>query len=98
MPHGWGSVGRTAILLFFAFFGWEAITHLAPEFRDPARDVPRATLLAAGAVTAIYVGVAFAVVATGTYGTKQLDRVAVAHVLGSSLGVRASWIAAIAAV
>jgi amino acid efflux transporter len=98
MPDGWSSVGRAAILLFFAFFGWEAITHLSSEFRDPARDVPRATVLAVGLVSAIYLGVAFAVVATGTYGTKQLDRVAVAHVLGASLGVSAKWVAATAAV
>jgi amino acid efflux transporter len=98
MPDGWHSVGRAAILLFFAFFGWEAITHLSSEFRDPARDVPRATVLAAGLVTAVYLGVAFAVVATGTYGTKELDRVAVAHVLGASLGVGAKWVTATAAV
>jgi amino acid efflux transporter len=98
MPDGWRSVGRAAILLFFAFFGWEAITHLASEFNDPARDLPRATVLAAGLVTSIYLGVAFAVVATGTYGTGQLDRVAVAHVLAGSLGVSAKWVAATAAV
>jgi amino acid efflux transporter len=97
MPGGWTSVGRATILLFFAFFGWEAISHLAPEFRDPARDVPRATVLAAALVTAIYVGVALAVVGTGTYGTDALDRVAVAHVLGDTLGVGATWVAAVTA-
>jgi amino acid efflux transporter len=97
MPGGWRSVGHATILLFFAFFGWEAITHLASEFRDPARDVPRATVLAAALVTAIYVGVAFAVVGTGTYGTDALDRVAVAHVLGDALGVGARWVAAVTA-
>jgi amino acid efflux transporter len=98
MPDGWSSVGRAAVLLFFAFFGWEAITHLSSEFRDPGRDVPRATVLAAGLVTTIYLGVAFAVVATGTYGGDQLDRVAVARVLGASLGLGARWVAAAAAV
>jgi amino acid efflux transporter len=98
MPAGWRSVGRAAILLFFAFFGWEAITHLASEFRDPARDVQRATTLAAALVTAVYVGVAFAVVGTHTYGSDQLDRVAVAHVLTATLGLSAKWVAATAAV
>jgi amino acid efflux transporter len=94
MPGGWSSVGRASVLLFFAFFGWEAITHLSAEFRDPARDVRRATVLAAALVTAIYLGVAFAVVGTGTYGGDELDRVAVAHVLGATLGVGATWVAA----
>jgi len=94
MPGGWSSVGRASVLLFFAFFGWEAITHLSAEFRDPARDLRRATVLAAALVTAIYIGVAFAVVGTGTYGGDELDRVAVAHVLGATLGVGASSVAA----
>jgi amino acid efflux transporter len=97
LPHGWGAVGSTAVLLFFAFFGWEAITHLAAEFRDPARDVPRATIVSVVLVTAIYLGVAVSVVATGTYGTPALNRVAVAHVLADSLGIGADIVAPTAA-
>jgi amino acid efflux transporter len=98
LPEGWSSVGRAAVLLFFAFFGWEAITHLASEFRNPGRDVPLATLFAVVLVTFIYLGVAFAVVATGTYGDAELDRVAVAEVLAGSLGVSAKAVAAAAAI
>jgi amino acid efflux transporter len=97
-PDGWGAVGRTTILLAFAFFGWEAITHLSSEFREPTRDVPRATFFAVAIVTVIYSGVAFAVVATATYGTAERDRVAVARVLGDSLGLSAKAVAAVAAV
>ncbi|MDQ3822561.1 MAG: amino acid permease [Actinomycetota bacterium] len=98
VPEGWDSVGRAAVLLFFAFFGWEAITHLSSEFENPTRDVPLATLFAVVLVTIVYLGVAFAVVATGTYGDPELDRVAVAHVLADSLGVSAQAVAATAAV
>jgi amino acid efflux transporter len=97
LTHGWPSVGRAAFVLFFAYFGWEAITHLSAEFRDPARDVPRATILSVFLVTAIYLGVAFSVVATGTYGDAALNRVAVAHVLSGSLGLSARIIAPSAA-
>jgi amino acid efflux transporter len=97
MPGGWTSVGRATVLLFFAFFGWEAITHLAPEFRDPARDLKRATVLAACLVTVVYLGVAGAVVGTGSYGADELNRVAVARVLSGSLGIGAKWIVGIAA-
>jgi amino acid efflux transporter len=97
LTDGWQSVGRAAFTLFFAFFGWEAITHLSAEFRDPARDVPRATIMSVFLVTALYLGVAFSVVATGTYGSPALDRVAVAHVLSGSLGVSARVIAPSAA-
>jgi len=98
VPKGWGAVGRTTVLLFFAFFGWEAITHLSSEFRNPERDVPRATLISVFLVTFLYLGVAFAVVATHTYGSTTLDRVAVARVLSDSIGLHAEAVAAIAAV
>ena len=98
LPHGWPSVGDAAVVLFFAFFGWEAITHLSSEFRNPERDVPLATVLSVVLVTVLYLGVAFAVVTTGTYGNAELDRVAVARVLGDSFGVSAQAVAAIAAV
>jgi amino acid efflux transporter len=97
LPHGWTAMAATTVTLLFAFFGWEAITHLSGEFRDPQRDVPRATLISVVLVTCIYFGVAFAVVATGTYGGRALDRVAVAHVLATSIGVGARSVAAAAA-
>lgn len=97
VPEGWGAVGHTTVLLFFAFFGWEAITHLSSEFRNPERDVPLATLISVFLVTFLYLGVAFAVVATHTYGSTTLDRVAVARVLADSVG-HAEAVAAVAAV
>jgi len=98
LPHGWAAVGRAGILLFFAFFGWEAITHLSAEFHNPSRDVPLATVISVGLITVIYLAVAFAVIGTGTYGDAALNRVAVGHVLGGSLGVSAESAAAVAAV
>lgn len=96
---GWhaDAIGRTCVLLFFAFFGWEAIAHLSEEFRDPARDAPRATLLAVGVVTLLYLGIGVAVVGTGTYGTAEVNRTAVARLIGAAFGVRADAVAAVAA-
>lgn len=92
-----GAIGRTAVLLFFAFFGWEAIAHLAEEFRDPARDVPRATLLAVVVITALYLGIAVAVLGTGTYGADEINNTAVARLLGASFGIGAGRAAALVA-
>ena len=46
-----------ASLLFFCFAGWEAVTHLAGEFRHPDRDLRRATWLTLVVVGAVYLGV-----------------------------------------
>jgi amino acid efflux transporter len=97
-PNGWISVGRASVLIFFAVFGWEAIAQLSAEFRDPSRDVPRSTLLSVGLITLLYVGVAAATVGTATYGAPDVNRVAVALLLGNGIGIGAGTVAASMAV
>jgi amino acid transporter len=46
----------------WAFAGWEILSSLSAEYRDPARDIRRATFLALGVVTVLYLGIAFATV------------------------------------
>jgi amino acid efflux transporter len=52
-------VGRAASLLFFSFAGWEAVTHLSGEFRNPQRDLRRVTALTLVVIGVMYVGLAF---------------------------------------
>ena len=61
-PHGWFAVASAAGLLVWSFAGWEAITHLAGEFRRPARDMPRAAIAAVIVVGVLYFAVAAATV------------------------------------
>lgn len=61
-PHGWTAVGTAAALLIWAFAGWEVVTSLSSEYRDPARDISRATTIALVTMGAMYLGVAFATV------------------------------------
>ncbi|GGU30285.1 APC family permease [Nocardioides albus] len=63
-PHGWGSVGTAAAMLVWAFAGWEILSSISADYRDPARDIRRATFLALGVVTVLYLGIAFATVAS----------------------------------
>lgn len=59
-PHGWAAVAPAAAVLVWGFAGWEAMSSLAGEFRRPARDVPRATVIALVVVGVLYLGVATA--------------------------------------
>ncbi|MGH3167692.1 MAG: APC family permease, partial [Trebonia sp.] len=93
-PHGVAVIGRTAVVIFFAFFGWEAITHLAEEFRDPVRDVPRSTVISVGVITVLYLGVAIATIGTGTYGSDAVNRTAISRLLGTAIGGPAGDISA----
>jgi amino acid transporter len=49
------SIGTAALLVIYAFVGWESAVVPAGETRNPARDMPRALLLAMLVVTVLYV-------------------------------------------
>ena len=55
-----------------SFIGWEAVSHLAGELRDPARQLPRAIFAALGVVVVLYLGLAIATV--GVLGTAAPSR------------------------
>ncbi|MBM2615307.1 amino acid permease [Actinoplanes sp. LDG1-06] len=58
-PHGWSGVGSAAAVLVWGFAGWEAVSSLAASYRNPSRDVPRATAVAVVLVGVLYLAVAF---------------------------------------
>lgn len=62
-PHGWWAVGTAASILVWLFVGWEAMAQLAGDFRDPARDLPRAIALAFVIVSILYAGLGIATIA-----------------------------------
>ena len=57
-PYGWSGVGSAAAVLVWGFAGWEAVSSLAGSYRDPRRDVPRATAIAVVLVGVLYLAVA----------------------------------------
>lgn len=63
LPHGWVGVGAAISLFVWAFAGWEAVTHIAGEFRTPRRTIPLATAIAVAVVGAAYIALQFATVA-----------------------------------
>jgi len=63
-PTSEGGLGGAALLLLFAYAGFENTPAAAGEYRNPRRDVPFALLVQIGIVTLIYVAVQW--VALGT--------------------------------
>lgn len=61
-PHGVGAIGTAAALLVWGFAGWEAIAPLAGDYRNPRRDLPRATGIAIVVVGVLYLALAAATV------------------------------------
>jgi amino acid efflux transporter len=71
-PHGWWAVGTAANILIWLIIGWEAVAQLAGDFRDPARDLPRAMAFAFGVITALYAGLAVAMIAVTAGGGSRV--------------------------
>jgi amino acid efflux transporter len=98
LPHGWSGVGLAMSLYIWAFAGWEAVAGIGGEFRNPRRDIPRATALALVIVSLAYLAIQTVTVtvlggAASTSAVPLLDLVDAAT--GSGGGVVVAVIAAI---
>src|ERR687898_2868524 len=83
-PHGGAAIGTAASLLMLSFIGWEAVSHLAGELRDPARQLPRAIFCALAIVVVLYLGLAVATI--GVLGTAAPSDVPLADLMAAGLG------------
>lgn len=57
-PNGWSGIGAGAAIVFFAFIGFDAVSTVAEETRNPQRDLPRGIIASLAVSTVIYVVVA----------------------------------------
>jgi amino acid transporter len=57
-------------LTFFAYLGFSVITFAVGDLRDPARELPKAMLIALGVTTVVYV-----LISLGVFGTLTVDEV-----------------------
>ncbi|MFM9281014.1 APC family permease [Paenibacillus jiagnxiensis] len=84
LPHGWLSIGQAAAILFWCFIGWEAVSHMSEEFKNPQRAAVRGVMIAAAIVGILYFLSALAVVGTGSY-LAGADT-ALVHLISAPLG------------
>lgn len=98
------SIAKASLLIFWSFFGWEAISSLAPEFREPRkRNILASTWGAVLIVGTLYFGIALAVIGTnayekGTAGQSSINNsAALVQVIKQSMGSNMAWITAVAA-
>lgn len=98
LPHGWGGVGAAVSLFVWAFAGWEAVTHIAGEFKNPRRTIPLATGIAIAAVGVAYL--ALQVVTVAVLGTRGGDSAVplLELVAVTAPGIGPAFVAAVATV
>ena len=68
-PHGWAAVGSAASVLMLSFIGWEAVSHLAGELPNPARQLRGRSSPRSAIVVVLYLGLAAASV--GVLGARR---------------------------
>jgi len=66
-PDGVVSVGVASALIVWSYLGYENVSNIAEEFRDPERDFGRSVTISVALVSALYMAIAFTVVGTGAY-------------------------------
>jgi APA family basic amino acid/polyamine antiporter len=64
---GWSGVARGAGVLFFAFIGFDGVSTLAEDARDPQRTVPKSLFITLVLVTILYVSVSLVVTGLADY-------------------------------
>jgi APA family basic amino acid/polyamine antiporter len=57
-PNGWAGIRAGAAIVFFAYIGFDAVSTVAEECKDPARDLPIGIIGSLGICTIIYIVVA----------------------------------------
>ena len=71
MPFGWGGVMTGAAIVFFAYIGFDAVSTVAEETKDPQRTMPIGIIGSLIVCTILYIAVA--AVLTGMVPVDQID-------------------------
>jgi len=96
IPNGWISVGFTTTILFWCFIGWEAVSNLSQEFKNPKRDAIRGTIIASIIISVIYFLTALIIVGTHSYG-KNISDASLVFIIKNTFGTLGAVIAGFAA-
>jgi len=105
MPNGFGApfvqtgVMAAAAIIFFAFYGFDAIATAAEETKRPERDLAIGIVGSMVICTLLYIGVAAAAIGASPVANFSDSAEPLAHILrGLGQGAAAQWIAAAAVI
>src|ERR1700751_1140810 len=66
-PNGLVPIGVSAVLIFWSYLGYENVSNVAEEFKNPAKDFHRSILYSVSVISVLYVSVAVATIGTQAY-------------------------------
>ena len=66
-PNGLVPIGVSAVLIFWSYLGYENVSNVAEEFKNPKRDFHRSILYSVTIISVLYVCVAIVTIGTQAY-------------------------------
>ena len=66
-PNGYVPIGVSAALIFWSYLGYENVSNVAEEFKNPEKDFHRSILFSVVVIGLLYISVAVATVGTRAY-------------------------------
>ncbi len=97
VPNGWFSVGSAITVIFWSFFGWEAICNLAEHFRRPEKDIVKGAVVSAIVIGLLFLMLSLVTIGTATYGSQESNLSTIGVIMGDTVGVGAKVVTAVLA-
>ncbi|SDX61586.1 amino acid efflux transporter, partial [Marininema mesophilum] len=82
-------------MIFWSFFGWEAICSLANRFKNPQKNMVRSAMISAVVIGVVFLSLSFITIGSGTYGSLESDSSPIGVMVEQSLGFGAQLITAV---
>ncbi|MEF8879809.1 MAG: amino acid permease [Candidatus Thermoplasmatota archaeon] len=86
LAKGMKGVMEAGVLIFFSYIGFETITRLAEETKNPKRNIPKAIILSIVVTTVIYLLVGIAAVSAVPYSELAESNAPLSYIAGEVLG------------
>ncbi|WP_433956821.1 APC family permease [Cytobacillus horneckiae] len=93
----WYSIGTAITVIFWAFFGWEAICNLSASFTEPHKNIVKSSIISAFIIGALFLLLSFVTIGTNTYGSIESDFSPIAIIIQDTLGIGAQGVTAVLA-
>ncbi|MFD2046590.1 APC family permease [Ornithinibacillus salinisoli] len=96
-PNGWFSVGSAITIIFWSFFGWEAICSLANNFKRPEKDIVKGTIVSAIVIGILFLALSLVTIGTATYGSIESNLSPIGVIMEDTMGIGAKVVTAVLA-
>ncbi len=97
VPNGWFSLGTAVTIIFWSFFGWEAICNLALQFKRPEKDIIKGAIVSVVVIGLLFLALSFVTIGTATYGSQESNLSPIGVIMGDTLGMGAKVVTAVLA-